>query len=69
MSWGRYVVMLLYIRQDIPSTLLITLRISENLERFFVELNFPQKKIVSLLFIGSAKVEYYKTTRCHWKES
>ena len=49
--------------------LLITLRISENLERFFVELNFPQKTIVSLLFIGPAKVKYYKTTRCHWKES
>ena len=35
---------LLYIRQDIPSKLLINLKISENLDRVFVELNFCQKK-------------------------
>ena len=35
---------LLYIRQDIPSKLLINLKISENLEGVFVELNFCQKK-------------------------
>ena len=35
---------LLYIRQDIPSKLLINLKISKNLEGVFVELNFCQKK-------------------------
>ena len=35
---------LLYIRQDIPSKLLINLKISENLEGVFVELNFRRKK-------------------------
>ena len=35
---------LLYIRQDIPSKLLINLNISENLEEGFVELNFRRKK-------------------------
>ena len=40
---------LLYIRQDIPSKLVINLKISENLG-VFVELNF-RRKMVSLLFI------------------
>ena len=35
---------LLYIRQDIPSKLLINLKISANLEGVFVELNFCRKK-------------------------
>ena len=35
---------ILYIRQDIPSKLLINLKISENLEGVFVELNFRRKK-------------------------
>ena len=35
---------LLYIRQDIPSKLLINLKISENLEEVFVKLNFCRKK-------------------------
>ena len=35
---------LLYIRQDIPSKFLINLKISENLEGVFVELNFCPKK-------------------------
>ena len=34
---------LLYIRQDIPSKLLINLKISENLHGVFVELNFCRK--------------------------
>ena len=37
-------VILLYIRQDIPSKLLINLKISENLEEVFVKLNFCRKK-------------------------
>ena len=37
---------LLYIRQDIPSKLLINLKISENLEEFFVKLNFHRKKLL-----------------------
>ena len=41
----------LFIRQDIPSKLLINLKISENLEGVFVELNFRRKKMASLLFI------------------
>ena len=35
---------ILYIRQDIPSKLLINLKISENLEEVFVKLNFCRKK-------------------------
>ena len=35
---------LVYIRQDIPSKLLINLKISENLEGVFVKLNFDGKK-------------------------
>ena len=35
---------LLYIRQDIPSKLLINLKISENLEGVFVDPNFRRKK-------------------------
>ena len=34
---------LLYIRQYIPSKLLINLKISENLEGVFIELNFRRK--------------------------
>ena len=37
---------LLYIRQHIPSKLLINLKISENLEEVFVELNFRRKWLV-----------------------
>ena len=35
---------LLYVRQDIPSKLFINLKISENLERVFVKLNFRREE-------------------------
>ena len=42
---------LLYIRQVIQSKFLINLKISENFEGVFVELNFHPKKMASFLFI------------------
>ena len=51
---------LLYIRQDIPSKLLINLKISENLEGDFVELNFHRKKMASLLSYNPQKLNITK---------
>ena len=53
-------VILLYIRQDIPSKLLINLKISENLEGDFVELNFHRKKMASLLSYNPQKLTITK---------
>ena len=51
---------ILYIRQDIPSKLLINLKISENLEGDFVELNFHRKKMASLLSYNPQKLNITK---------